>query len=392
MGNRWINAPFLAVASSRKSPPPLLYASTEHSADVRYFGHVTVPDPFIAFAKGNRKYAVVSALEFGRVRRESDFDVVLPLEAWVAKARSRWPRRTVGIADVICLLAEELGQTRFTVPQDFPAGLYAKLRRLGLDVTVAEGALFPAREIKTAREAEAIREGNRCSARGIAAAERVLRASRIKGGRLWHEGRILTSERLKFAIEVACLEGGAVSRDTIAAGGNQACDPHDQGSGPLRANELIIVDVFPRVTATGYHGDMTRTFLRGRASDAQRALVAAVRAAQLAALRTLRAGVNGRDVHARVNAVFTKRGFATKRTSKGAVGFFHGTGHGLGLDIHEAPRVSGVDYVLKQDSVVTVEPGLYYPGLGGCRIEDVVQVKTGTPEMLSRFHYQWEIP
>jgi Xaa-Pro aminopeptidase len=386
------NASFFAVASSRKLPPPLLYASTDHSADVRYFGHATVPDAFIAFGRGKKKYAVVSALEFGRIRRESAFDVVLPLEAWVAKARARWPRRSVGVADVICLLAAELGQTRFTVPQDFPAGLYAKLRRLGLDVTVAEGALFPSREIKTAREAEAIRDGNRCSARGIAAAERLLRASRIKGGRLWHDGRVLTSERLKFAIEVACLEGGAVSRDTIAAGGDQACDPHDQGSGPLRANELIIVDVFPRVTATGYHGDMTRTFLRGRASEAQRALVAAVRAAQLAALRTIRAGVNGRDVHARVNAVFTERGFETKRTSKGSVGFFHGTGHGLGLDIHEVPRVSSVDYVLKRDSVVTVEPGLYYPGLGGCRIEDVVQVKTGAPEMLSRFHYQWEIP
>ena len=133
------NASFFAVASSRKLPPPLLYASTDHSADVRYFGHATVPDAFIAFGRGKKKYAVVSALEFGRIRRESAFDVVLPLEAWVAKARARWPRRSVGVADVICLLAAELGQTRFTVPQDFPAGLYAKLRRLGLDVTVAPG-------------------------------------------------------------------------------------------------------------------------------------------------------------------------------------------------------------------------------------------------------------
>jgi Xaa-Pro aminopeptidase len=137
---------------------------------------------------------------------------------------------------------------------------------------------------------------------------------------------------------------------------------------------------------------MTRTFLRGRASEKQRALVAAVRAAQLAALDAIRAGANGRDVHGKVTSVFTARGFETRRTPRGSVGFFHGTGHGLGLDIHEAPRVSGtVDYPLKKGSVVTVEPGLYYPGLGGCRIEDVVQVMSAAPKMLSSYHYDWEL-
>ncbi|MBL9199667.1 MAG: M24 family metallopeptidase, partial [Opitutaceae bacterium] len=134
------------------------------------------------------------------------------------------------------------------------------------------------------------------------------------------------------------------------------------------------------------------TFLRGRASDRQRALVAAVRAAQLDAIGRIRAGVNGRDVHRGVEAVFRARGFETKRTAKGSEGFFHGTGHGLGLDIHEPPRMSGaVDYTLVKGSVVTVEPGLYYPGLGGCRIEDVVQVTDTAPRMLSRFHYDWEL-
>jgi Xaa-Pro aminopeptidase len=138
---------------------------------------------------------------------------------------------------------------------------------------------------------------------------------------------------------------------------------------------------------------MTRTFLRGRASEAQRALVAAVRAGQLAALQSIRAGVNGRDVHKKVVETFTARGFETKRTARGSVGFFHGTGHGLGLAVHEPPRISStVDYVLKRGSVVTVEPGLYYPGLGGCRIEDVVQVTPGAPKMLSRYHYEWEFP
>lgn len=374
-----------------KRPPPLLYADTERSSDALYFGRVPVPDPFVAFGRKGKKYAVVGALEFGRVRKNSDFDVVLPLERYLKRARNTWPRRRPGAAEVIFLLAREFRQTRFTVPEDFPAGVYAKLTGMGLNLMVADGALFPERELKTAHEAAAIREGNRCSALGFAAAERLLRVSKPHGRSLRHRGRILTSEQLKFAIETACLAAGAVSTNTIVAGGDRACDPHERGSGPLRPGELIIIDIFPRVTATGYHGDMTRTFLRGRASDAQRALVAAVRAAQLAALQEIRAGVNGRDVHRAVVDVFSARGFETKHTPRGAVGFFHGTGHGLGLAVHEPPRLSGaVDYTLKKGAVVTVEPGLYYPGLGACRIEDVVQVTARKPKLLSHYSYDWE--
>jgi Xaa-Pro aminopeptidase len=213
----------------------------------------------------------------------------------------------------------------------------------------------------------------------------------VRGRKLWFEGKPLTSERLKFAIEVACLDAGAVSSNTIVAGGDQACDPHERGSGPLRANELIIIDIFPRVTRTGFYGDMTRTFLRGHASDAQRALVDAVRAAQLVAFKGIKAGVNGRDVHKSVAELFKARGYETKHSKNGSVGFFHGTGHGLGLAVHELPRLSSSgDSILRKDAVVTVEPGLYYPGLGGCRIEDVVQVTDAAPRMLSRYHYDWE--
>ena len=378
--------------AAKNSPPPLLYADTERSSDALYFGRVGVPDPFVAFGLRGKKYAVVSALEFGRVKKTSDFDVVLPLEVYLKRARDLWPQRRPGAAEVIFLLSKDLKQSRFTVPDDFPAGVFDKLFELGLDLEVAEGALFPEREIKTPAESAAIREGNRLSALGFAAAEKILRAAKISGRTLRHRGQVVTSEMLKFAIEVAILEAGGVSSNTIVAGGDQACDPHERGFGPIRANELIILDIFPRVTATGYHGDMTRTFLRGRASDAQRALVAAVRAAQSAATKMIRTGVNGRHVHNKCVEIFTARGFETKHTAKGSVGFFHGTGHGLGLAVHEPPRMSPtIDYPLKKNSVVTVEPGLYYPGLGGCRIEDVVQVTAAAPKMLSRYHYNWEL-
>ena len=378
--------------ATKKNRDILLYSETARSADALYFGGVDVPDPFVAFSVRGRRFAVVSALEFGRVRRASKFDTVLPLEAWLGKAAGAWPRQTPGAARVIALLVRKLRAGPFTVPDDFPAGLYKELRDLGLPVEISKGALFPEREIKSASEASAIREGNRCSAAGIAAAERLLRACRVRAGRLIHKGSALTSERVKVAVETACIEEGSISSSTIVAGGDQSCDPHNRGSGPLRANELIIVDVFPRVSSTGFNGDMTHTFLRGRASDAQRAIVEAVRAAQIAALATVRAGVNGKEVHRRVSETFVSRGFATRRTARGSVGFFHGTGHGLGLDVHEPPRMNATfDYALKKGSVVTVEPGLYYPGVGACRIEDVVQVTGGAPRMLSSYPYAWEL-
>lgn len=373
------------------TPSILLYAASSHNADQLYFGQVSVPDAFIAFTSGRKKCAVVNGLEFGRVKRDSAFDQVFPLEDLLQEAKKRYQDRKITAAEVIATLARQHDIKQFVVPEDFPAGLATRLTRLGVEIEVADGPIFPQREIKSEAEAAAIREGNRCSAAGIGAAEKVLRASTIKAGKLYHDGAVLTSERLKMAIEIACIEAGAVSIDTIAAGGDQACDPHHRGTGPLRANELIIVDVFPRVTATGFYGDMTRTFLKGQASDAQRALVATVRQGQLAALKTIKAGINGKKVHEEVMTIFTRAGYETKRTDQGSVGFFHGTGHGLGLEIHEPPRINSTDYRLKRGSVVTVEPGLYYPGLGGCRIEDVVQVTDTKPKLLSKFHYEWEL-
>ncbi|HVU23167.1 MAG TPA: Xaa-Pro peptidase family protein [Opitutus sp.] len=372
--------------------PPLLYADTAN-ADQRYFSGVEVPDPFIAFADGRRRIGVLSALEFGRVKKAGTFDRVLPLETWRERAGQRRRHRPVGVAETIAELARAHRIRAFRVADDFPAALFLKLRSLGLKLKLAGGPLFPERETKTAAEAAAIREGNRLCSVGFSVAEKILRAARPRGGVLRYAGQPLTSERLRFEIESAIMAGGGQPNGTtIVAGGDQACDPHERGHGPLRPGELIIIDIFPRVAKTGYFGDMTRTYLRGRATDAQRKLVDTVRAAQLAALRTIRAGVDGHEVHERVVAVFTAAGYETRRTAKGSIGFFHGTGHGLGLAIHEAPRMAANGSTkLKLGTAVTVEPGLYYPGLGGCRIEDVVQVTARAPRMLSKHPYDWEL-
>lgn len=382
-----------ARRSSRSTAPArLLYADSDHNADQLYFGRFFVPDAFIALEIGRRKIAVVNALEYGRALKESAFDDVLAYEDWQARARRQWRVPHAGPAEVIATLARARRVRSFRVPADFPAGLALQLQRRGLRIEPVDGAFFPEREIKSDAEARAIAAGNRCSAQGLAAAADILRRATIRGRRLWFEGRALTSERVREAVDVACLRAGAIAFNTIVAGGDQGCDPHCRGHGLLRANELIIVDVFPRVASTGYHGDMTRTFLKGTPTDAQAKLVATVRAGQQLALRSIHAGVNGRKVHEAVIASFDAAGFTTRREAAGFVGFFHGTGHGLGLDVHEPPRINRSDYRLRRGAVVTVEPGLYYPGLGGCRIEDVVHVTNARVRMLSRFSYDWIMP
>ena len=371
--------------------PPLLYTDTHTSADMLYFGRVEVHDPFIAFGARGKKITAQRSLEFGRVKRTSDFDVVLPQEPWLARAQKRYGARA-GIPETIATLARAYGQRAFRVADDFPAALYLKLTKLGLKLTFADGLLFPEREIKSAWEAACIREGNRLCSVGYTAVEKILRAARIKGRTLLYQGSPLTSERLRFAIDTAINEQGGNAQDTIVAGGDQACDPHERGSGPLRPHELIIIDIFPRVVKTGYFGDMTRTYLKGRPREVQRRLVATVREAQQRATKAIRAGVDGRTVHAACTDCFAEAGYETRRTKNGPVGFFHGTGHGLGLAVHDPGRMSPtVPYPLKLGSVMTVEPGLYYPGLGGCRWEDVVQVTATGTKPLSKHPYNWEI-
>lgn len=356
-----------------------------------YFGRVEVHDPFVAFGARGQKITIQSALEFGRVKRTGDFDVVLSREDALEAARKKHGP-SAGIAEMIATVTRAHGQRAFRIADDFPAALYVKLRELGLRLEFASGLLFPEREVKTAAEAAAVREGNRLCSVGYRVAEDVLRRARIKGRTLVHQGKLLTSERLRFLIETAIKEQGGDARDTIVAGGDQACDPHERGTGPLRPHELIIIDIFPRHLKSGYYGDMTRTYLKGRPREVQRRLVATVRRAQQDALRAVRAGIDGRTIHQGIVDFFTAEGYETKRNATGAVGFFHGTGHGLGLAVHDpGARIGPVSAKLKAGSILTVEPGLYYPGLGGCRWEDVVHVTATGSKMLSRHPYNWEI-
>jgi len=257
----------------------------------------------------------------------------------------------------------------------------------------ANGDLLPGRLLKTADEIEALRKGNRASAAGFRAVAKTLAEAKIRRGVLVHEGRVLTSERLREIIGQATFEAGAVSFDIIAASGDQACDCHNAGTGPIRAGELIVVDIFPRRMEDGYWGDMTRTYLKGKASDAQRRLVRTVKRGHELSMRMIRHGVIAGDVQKAVETLFAKEGYQTVKDSRQPEGFFHALGHGVGLEIHEEPIIrSGSPVKLKAGMVVTVEPGLYYRGLGGVRIEDVIHVTKDGNEKISSAPYKWEIP
>ena len=188
------------------------------------------------------------------------------------------------------------------------------------------------------------------------------------------DGDILTSERVRRAIEIMLLSEGYKGAPPIVSCGGQAALPHEIGHGPLRPGETIIIDVFPRSMETYYHADQTRSVVNGPISDDIRRMHSAVADAVEMTLEGIRPGVDGAMLHKKIQDHFLRSGFETETVDGKPQGFFHGTGHGVGLEVHESPRISEVSQILEEGDVVTVEPGLYYPDIGGIRIEELVVV------------------
>lgn len=380
--------------AAAKAPDVLLFASPNASSDMRWFTHYSCCDAFIAFTANGKKIAAITLLEIVRFRQQSGFDEVMDLAAELAKLRETDP--AANTPELIAHFAKRYKVKSWSVPADFPAGLFVKLHQLGVKLSVGPTPFFPQRVIKTEEELELIRGGNRASCAGFKAVEKILKESTIdRRGFVNYQGKTLTSETLRKAIEHACLDAGGINVEgLIAAAGDQGTDCHCSGFGPIRANQLIVCDIFPRIAATGYFGDMTRTYLKGKASPEQRKLVETVKKAHDEAMATIREGVAGYEVYKGTVDFFAKAGYKTGVVDGVPTGFFHGLGHGVGLDVHEAPNLGGRSVMtdpLRENMVVTVEPGLYYPGLGGCRIEDVVVVRKNGCELLSKHPYKWEI-
>ncbi|MEF8799893.1 MAG: Xaa-Pro peptidase family protein [Halolamina sp.] len=369
-----------------------VYADSDDSTQ-RYLSGFNAPDPFLTVYTLEETAILTSGLEYGRaskearaetVERTSDYDYQeLREEYESAVARNKLHAEF--------LAAQDAGAV--AVPETFPVGSADGLREEGIALAVdADGVVDDIRAVKTEAEIENVREATLANEKSMQACEALIDAADIENGVLHHEGQPLTSEHVKTEIEQTLLEHGCALDETIVACGVDAADPHDRGSGPLEANRPIIVDIFPRDKETGYHSDMTRTFVKGEASDTVEEWYKLTAEAKRAAFSELEAGTTGEAVHAAACEVYERAGYPTLREDPAAeTGFIHSTGHGIGLDVHEKPSLSPRGDELEAGQIVTVEPGLYDPAHGGVRIEDIAVVTDDGYENFTDYPEQLEL-
>ena len=360
----------------------LMIGSSERCANLFYATRFRAPDPFVFLWTPSEKLMLAHKLEIDRARDQACVNRVLPYAQYENQLKERGEERPNGKAVLVELL-RDLGLEKLQVPADFPLGTADFLWEEGIELAIAAEPLFPQRKIKDAVEIEGMRRAMRAAEAGIETAIEGLRAADVRDGILFLNGDVLTSERLRRMVHQTLMDCDSIGERTIIAGGDQGCDPHQVGFGPLRTRETIIIDVFPRDEASGYYGDLTRTVCKGPAPKPLRHLYETVLEAQQLGLDHIRPGAEGHLIHESIQRFFGAAGYETGEKDGYMQGYFHGTGHGLGLEIHEGPKIGPHGDVLESGHVVTMEPGLYYRGLGGVRIEDTVVVCEGGYENLS---------
>lgn len=368
----------------------LLIAASEHDSNLYYATRFIAPDPFIYLEIKGERLMIMSDLEVDRARSQATVDQVLSYSEIERRVRAQGVADP-GPVDLVNAVLQERGAKRVLVPGNFPYAHAARLQQLGYQLETKKEPFYERRAVKTEEEVRYIEAVQRATEEAVAAAHAALRAASLRDGVLWLEGAPLTSERIKKLINVRLMERDCVAQHTIVAGGDQACDPHQEGNGPLPAGRSIIFDVFPRSGQTRYFADMSRTVVRGKATPELKRLYQTVNNAQEEAIAQIRDGADGARIHQRICDRFDAAGYRTGLVNGRMQGYFHGTGHGVGLDIHEAPRISRTGSSLQEGHIVTVEPGLYYPGLGAVRIEDLVLVTRDGCRNLTNYPKTFEL-
>ncbi|MBO0701354.1 MAG: aminopeptidase P family protein [Candidatus Dormibacteraeota bacterium] len=340
---------------------------------------------YVRFAEGD-DLLCVSALEHGRARAEGRAARVVD-RATVGWAEDR--DESANWAQVARRLLAERGRERVRVAGDLPAALYVALVEEGVAVEVDPALFVAERRAKTPFEIDRIQEAQDAAQAALRAVVGRLRESRPgEDGTLWEGGTPLTSERLLARCQEVLLERGCANLEAIIAGSPECAMPHYRGTGPIRAGAPVIIDIFPRHLPSGYHGDLTRTVVVGSVEARVATMHEACVAAMEDAMATLHAGADGRDVHLAACRTLVARGFGTLvpglEGPAGVPRMIHSTGHGVGLQVHEAPALRDAHYPLAAGDVVSVEPGVYLDGLGGVRVEDLVVVTADGYRNLTR--------
>jgi len=378
------------TAVSQPEIATLFIASSEQDSNLYYATKFIAPDSFIYLEIKGERILIMSDLEMDRAKTQSSVDRVLSYSEIEQKAKGQGIKSPTPV-DIVHVVLKEAKIRRLLVPANFPFIHATRLQERGYSLKAKPDPFYEQRVVKTADEVRSIEQAQRATEEAVAAAFDTLRRAEIRQGGFWLDGEALTSERMKTLINLKLMERNCVAQHTIVAGGEHACDPHNEGSGPLQAGRSIIFDVFPRSAVSRYFADMSRTVVRGDASPELKRLYHTVKDAQEEAIGKIRDGADGMRIHQGICDRFEKAGYKTGVVDGRMQGYFHGTGHGVGLDIHEAPRISRTGSLLQEGHVVTVEPGLYYPGLGAVRIEDMVLVTKDGCRNLTDFPKVFEL-
>jgi Xaa-Pro aminopeptidase len=359
----------------------LLVAETVANGDMYAATRFLTSDPVLWIEVGDRRILVVAGFDVELARRSSPATEVWPIEEVVAEERAAGGReRDLRLARVVNSV-RRAGLDAVRVPYWFPLDEADHLRAHGVAVRLDDAeTIATRRRTKSAADVELLQAVQRETEEAMELVRTTLRRCDVAGdGGLMLDGSPLTSERLRSIIQLHWVANGLEPVTPIAAGGPQGSDPHERGSGPLRAGEPIVFDLFPRDETTRVYGDMTRTFCVGPSTDEVAEAHAACEAAIRAAIAACRPGLTGRDLHVLVSDLFRDRGHPSQVHPAASLPnasewvFNHGLGHGVGFHVHEPPAAGTQGYgELAEGDSLTIEPGLYRPGVGGCRIEDHV--------------------
>jgi len=369
----------------------LLYGAPEHNATILWRTGFSAPDPVVYVEAGERRILVVSPLEYNRAREQAAVEVGNTNDYGWSEARRQHPEVTADAIGIANLLGT-LGVTTVRVEPGFPLGLARELEQRDVSVTVDAALYGDGRRRKAPHEVEAVARSQAAAQAAVQVARVMLAAAEVRDGMLFLDDEPLTSARLIGAIEVDLLRRGLSAEGTIATSGPGSANPHATDTGPIAANQPVILDIFPQDKRSHYFGDITRTFVVGEPSAEWKAMYDAVLGAYRQALSLVRPGAAARDVHVAVCQTLYDAGFSTLVDGfhrDGVAEMNHGTGHGVGLEIHEAPRVADAPGLLQEGDVITIEPGLYHPEHGGVRIEDTVAVTADGYRNLTDYPTEW---
>src|SRR4051812_41917349 len=350
-----------------------------------------IGDPFLYVEREGKRHLVISALEGPRLQ-DLGFEIH-HYEEFGSDELRRSGKSWLEIDDEITLRAvEALGVTTAVVPGTFPLLLADKLRAKGVDLQPSHQLFVDRRRVKSESELAGIRRAQAAAEAGMGAARDLLRRAQENGKGLEVDGQPLTSERIKTAISQAFIANGASADEFIVSHGSQSAIGHHMGEGQLAAGEPIVIDLWPRDNESACCADMTRTYVVGDIPDELAEWHRLCLEALERAVDDMRPGVTGKSVYDGTCEIFEEAGYPTQRTKEEGKtleeGFFHSLGHGVGLDVHELPVLGMVGHEeLKSGEVFAIEPGLYRPGFGGCRLEDLVVVTESGAEKLTQFPY-----